>query len=121
MKNDQATLLDIALACRRIGRHLAGVEPHLFHTDEKTQDAIIRQIEIIGEAAKRLSPAFRDAHPHLPWKAMAGMRDVLIHQYDQVLIPEVWSTATVEVPAVLAAVEPLLHAGTDGGVTGGPA
>ena len=48
MKNDQATLLDIALACRRIAtHHLAGVDPHLFPTDEKTQDAIIRQIEIM--------------------------------------------------------------------------
>lgn len=114
MKNDQATLLDITLACRRIARHLVGVNPHLFHTDEKTQDAIIRQIEIIGEAAKRLTPAFRDAHAHLPWKAMAGMRDVLIHQYDQVLIPEVWSTATVDVPTVLAAIEPLLPPSSDG-------
>jgi uncharacterized protein with HEPN domain len=121
MKNDRATLLDIALACRRIGRHLAGVDPHLFHADEKTQDAIIRQIEIMGEAAKRLTPAFRDAHPHLPWKAMAGMRDVLIHQYDQVLIPEVWSTATVDVPAVLTAIAPLLQEEPDRRDTGGPA
>jgi uncharacterized protein with HEPN domain len=121
MKNDQATLLDIVLACRRIGRHLAGVDPQVFHGDEKTQDAIIRQIEILGEAAKRLTPAFRDAHPHLPWKAMAGMRDLLIHQYDQVLIPEVWSTATVDVPAILTAIEPLLPSEPESRGAGGPA
>ena len=49
-----------------------------------------RCLEILGEATKRLSPEFRRLHPDLPWRAMAGMRDVLIHAYDQVDLEEVW-------------------------------
>ena len=49
-----------------------------------------RRLEILGEATKRLSPEFRRLHPDLPWRAMAGMRDVLIHAYDQVDLEEVW-------------------------------
>jgi uncharacterized protein with HEPN domain len=51
---------------------------------------VIRCLEILGEATKRLSPEFRCLHPGLPWRAMAGMRDVLIHAYDQVDLQEVW-------------------------------
>lgn len=54
------------------------------------QDAVIRCLEILGEATKRLSPEVRRLHPDLPWRAMAGMRDVLIHAYDQVDLEEVW-------------------------------
>jgi len=54
------------------------------------QDAVIRNFEIIGEAAKRISPAFRDKHPHVPWRRLAGLRDVLIHAYDRVRVDEVW-------------------------------
>ena len=64
-----------------------------FHTLEKTsylQDALIRCLEVIGEATKRLSPNFRDGHPDVPWRAMAGMRDLLIHAYDRVDLEEVW-------------------------------
>ncbi len=53
------------------------------------QDAVIRCLEILGEATKSLSPEFRPLHPDLPWRAMAGMRDVLIHAYDQVDLEEV--------------------------------
>jgi uncharacterized protein with HEPN domain len=107
MRSDAASLLDIVQACRRLQRHLSGVDQAHFFADEKTQDAVIRQIEIIGEAAKRLTAEFRQAHSQLPWKQMAGMRDILIHQYDRVDMAEIWSAATVDVPAVLVAIEPL--------------
>ncbi|MFM7456337.1 MAG: DUF86 domain-containing protein [Vulcanococcus sp.] len=54
------------------------------------QDALIRCLEVIGEATKRLSPSWRDRHPSIPWRAMAGMRDLLIHAYDTVDLEEVW-------------------------------
>lgn len=62
-------------------------------TLEKTdylQDALVRSLEVIGEATKRLSQDFRDLHPEVPWRAMAGMRDLLIHAYDRVDLEEVW-------------------------------
>ena len=54
------------------------------------QDALVRCLEVIGEATKRLSQDFRDRHPEVPWRAMAGMRDLLIHAYDRVDLEEVW-------------------------------
>ena len=74
------------------------------------ESAVARQLEIVGEAAKNLSPEFRAAHPEIPWRAMAGMRDVLIHAYRTVDRDAVWSAVTVSVPALIAALEPLVGA-----------
>lgn len=66
---------------------------HDFQTLEQTtylQDAVIRCLEVLGEATKRLSREIREQNPQLPWRAMAGMRDVLIHAYDQIDLEEVW-------------------------------
>ncbi len=52
--------------------------------------AIIRAFEVMGEATKRLSPGFREAHPHLPWRKVAGLRDVLIHAYDTIDLVALW-------------------------------
>ena len=70
--------------------------------------AVERQLMVIGEAVKRLSPEFRASHSGIPWSAIAGMRDHLIHGYDIVDLEEVWKTATVDVPDLLTALEPLV-------------
>jgi uncharacterized protein with HEPN domain len=62
----------------------------------------------MGEAAKRLSESYRNAHPDVPWKRIAGMRDVLIHQYDAVDLEEVWKTVSTEVPKVVSQLDPLV-------------
>jgi uncharacterized protein with HEPN domain len=72
-----------------------------FGDDEKSQYAVIRCLEIIGEAAKRIPEEFRQAHPDIPWKSMAGMRDRLIHGYDVVDIEIVWVTVRDTIPAIL--------------------
>jgi uncharacterized protein with HEPN domain len=79
-----------------------------FLVDLKTQSAVLHQITVIGEAVRRLSQAFRERHPILPWPLMAGMRDHLIHGYDAVDLDEVWKTATSDVPEMLIKIEPLL-------------
>lgn len=61
-----------------------------FMTSRMTQDAVVRNFEIIGEATKRLSPSLKDAHPHVPWRRIAGLRDVLIHDYIRVDLEQVW-------------------------------
>ncbi len=80
----------------------------VFLADAKTQDAVIRNFEVIGEAAKRIPDAFRAAHPSIPWQLMAGFRDVLIHGYEGVDIHRVWLTATRDLPAVRAAIASIL-------------
>ncbi len=72
-----------------------------FRDDEKTQYAVVRCLEIVGEAAKRIPEEFRQSHPDIPWKSMAGMRDRLIHGYDVVDSEIVWITVRDTIPAIL--------------------
>lgn len=69
-----------------------------FKKDIKTQLAVARELEIIGEAAKRLSSAFTQTHKKIPWRKIAGMRDFLIHEYMDVDVEEVWKTANEDIP-----------------------
>jgi uncharacterized protein with HEPN domain len=70
--------------------------------------AVERKLEIIGEAARRLSEATREAHPQIPWRAIVGQRNVLAHEYDEVLDEAIWAIATRRVPALIAAVKRIL-------------
>ena len=78
-----------------------------FLDDVKTQSAALHQLLLLGEGVKRLSAVFRDAHPEIPWKAIAGMRDQLIHEYDMVDLDEVWKILTGDLPHLLAKLQPL--------------
>lgn len=85
-----------------IDRFLAGLNRDSFFADEKTRSAVLHELLVVGEASKRLSDSFRTATSGVPWRAMAGMRDKLIHAYDAVDLEEVWPTATVDIPAIAA-------------------
>lgn len=111
---DLAVVLDIVLACRDVESFLAGVGHDEFIEEEpddevrKTRYAVFHQLLVIGEATKRLSDAFRSSHSQIPWRGMAGLRDRLIHGYDQVDADRVWQIATSEVPVLRAQLEPML-------------
>jgi uncharacterized protein with HEPN domain len=79
-----------------------------FFQDAMVQDAVLWNFEVIGEAAKRLDDAYRAAHPEIPWRALAGLRDVLIHQYNSVDLERVWAIVEGELPGLREAIAALL-------------
>ena len=108
MSPDDAVLVDIARAARNIVEFVASVDRQGFFADIRTQAAVQHQLLLIGEAAKRLTPAFREANPGVAWAEIAGMRDVLIHAYHRVDLGQVWAMSQRDVPALLDFVTPLL-------------
>jgi uncharacterized protein with HEPN domain len=107
VKDDRLYLHHMLERCNRITRFIApGKEA--FMASEALQDAVIRNLEVIGEAAKRVSVETRDRMPELDWKAICGMRDVLIHDYIGVDLDEVWNVAASRIPELQAALEQFL-------------
>jgi|SRR5271157_3723109 len=79
-----------------------------FLDDPLIQDAVIRNFEVIGEAAKRVSDEYRDSHPMVPWRGLTSLRDVLIHQYEGVSLDEVWRIVQNELPSIRQAITSIL-------------
>ena len=104
---DSDALRDILTAIRRV-QGFPIPDRETFFASDVFQDAVVRNLEIIGETTKRLSDTVRQQHPQIPWREMAGMRDVLILAYDRVDLEEVWITMSEQLPALLARIEPLL-------------
>jgi uncharacterized protein with HEPN domain len=108
MWRDDAWLLDMLHACQRALHYTTGVSGAAFIADEMRQDAILRQLTILGEAAKQVSAEFRAAHPGIPWQKIAGFRDVVIHQYFRVHLPEVWRIVTEDLVTLRRSLESLV-------------
>lgn len=89
-------------------KFLENMDKPAFLNDPKTQSSTLHQLLILGEAVKRLSADFRGRHPEIPWKMMAGMRDTLIHAYDDVDLEEVWKTIIIDLPKIISLIEPLV-------------
>ena len=107
MSRDSATILDILKAARLVVEFKAGMNKKTFLDDLKTQSAILHQLLILGEATKRLSQEFRTQHRQIPWAQIAGMRNKLIHEYEDVDLEEVWKTARSDIPRLIRLLEPL--------------
>ena len=109
MQRDQVYLVDILEAARLAVSYVEGVQKDVFLRDVKLQDSVIRRIEIIGEAARRVSEKTKAAHPDIPWWEMVGMRNLMIHEYDDVDHWVVWETVQNDLPGLIARLEPLVH------------
>ena len=103
-------------AMRKAMRFTEGMDYAAFAVDDKTTFAVIRALEIVGEATKKIPESVRALHTEIPWRAMSGMRDKLIHDYTGVNLEVVWRTVQQDLPALCARLEPLL----DDRATGSP-
>jgi uncharacterized protein with HEPN domain len=105
---DLESLLDIDYYGRILISFVSGMTQAKFAEDQKTIAAVMYAIAVMGEATKRLSGEFRGQHPHLPWRELAGLRDRLVHDYRNIDLDILWDVVSVEIPALLMSLEPLL-------------
>jgi len=111
--DDRLTLEQMLDIVRRVRAIAHGRTRAAFDADEVTQLAVLHLIQMLGEAASRVSAAFRAAHPEFPWGEMVGMRNRIVHGYDHVDPDIVWRVATEDLEPVLAALERVLATGAE--------
>lgn len=108
MWRDAGSLVDMLKAARKVLEYATGLDESSFLASSRDQDAILRQLTIVGEAAKRVSEEFRTDHNEVPWRRVAGFRDVVVHDYFKVDLEEVWRIVQGDVPALIQLIEPLV-------------
>ncbi len=104
---DAAWLLDMLTAAQAVQSFVAGRTFEQYTVDLLFRSAVERQVEIIGEAARGLSEAFKDAHPEIPWRPIMAQRHRLAHEYGEIDDALIWNVATVHVPRLIEQIEPL--------------
>ena len=113
MERDRVYLRHMRDAIAKIERYLAGVDYEAFTGNDMMIDAVIRELEIIGEAARNLSAAFVEQHPSIPWTRIKRMRNVLIHEYFGVSLKVVWDTSHSNLPELKAFIDEYLATSGD--------
>jgi uncharacterized protein with HEPN domain len=96
-------------ACLKVQQYAAGFTWELFDSDSRTQDAVIRQLEIIGEASSRLSQECKDSNDFIPWRAVKAFRNVAIHDYDRVMPDRIWKLTCKDIPEMINQLEALIE------------
>ncbi len=110
MSNDRVFLLHIRDALREVLTFIEGESYESFLANRMVQNAVMRSFEVVGEAARRVSPEFRQTHPEVPWRLMSDFRNKLIHDYFGLDLEMIWKTATEDAPVLLAQAEGLIEA-----------
>ena len=108
MYHDDSLLVDILTAARKVVRVTHGMTQDDFAANDVVQDSVIRQIEIMGEAARKISGTFQREHSSIPWHELRGMRNRLIHDYKKIDLDEVWKTLQTDIPELIRLITPLI-------------
>ena len=125
MQRDIGLLMDFQTAIGRIEKYVAEIDFDGFSSNEMIQDAVIRNITIIGEATTKLSDDLKAKHPNIEWHAIAGMRHRLVHDYNGVNLKLIWNTVKTMVPEFKVSVTKIqaeinVEDGSGGQASGGP-
>ena len=110
--DDRVRVLHMIEACESVQRFIQGRRRLDFESDQMLLFAVVRAIEVLGEAAGKVSEDTRSACPEIPWPEITNMRNRLIHGYFDIDIDIVWNTASIEIPALLADLRRIAHAQT---------
>ncbi len=105
---DAGYLLDMLQHARGVARAVAGKTLDDYAADEDLRLSVERRFEIIGEAANRVSPSLREAHPDIPWRKIIAQRNILIHGYAEIQDELLWRVATVNIPELITLLEPIV-------------
>lgn len=105
---DAAHLWDMVEAARRIQKYTAGLTLDRYLKDDMVQFAVERCLEILGEAARRVSDPFRQSHPETPWQKIIPQRNVLAHEYGDIVPVLIWKTVMSHIPVLILQLEPLI-------------
>ena len=108
MWRDEAYLLDMLIAARRAQQFSTGLSWEEFNKSSLHQHAIMKVLETIGEAARKISDEVRTAHPEIPWPDIIGMRNRLIHDYFRLDLRKIWDTVQHDIPQLITLIEPLV-------------
>ncbi len=98
---------DIITAIEKIQRFTHGLDLRGFQADEKSRDAVIRNLTVIGEAAMHLPERIKAEHPEIPWREMQGIRNIVVHEYFGVSDEILWETVRKDLPALVAPLQAL--------------
>jgi uncharacterized protein with HEPN domain len=107
-ERDAAYLWDMLEAAKTAGQLSSGMDFTQYSNDRRTQLAVERSLEVIGEAAGRLSAPFRNAHPEIPWRQIIGQRNVLIHEYGEIKQERIWKVVRENIPQLIELLKPLV-------------
>jgi len=108
MWRDDAHLLDMLQAARDVRGFMQDVTWEQFRRDEILQNALMHLMQIIGEAARKVSGEFRLSHPEVPWAEVIGMRHRLVHEYFRIIPEKVWEVIQRDIGPLIEALEPLV-------------